>query len=349
MGERNTSIDILKIYAMYQVVLFHVLFHCRFKKTSKPVFSGFLGTKTHFLLSKVVPTILETITCSNLAYFCSLFLLCTKTFSVMDFIKVLFPIANSLCWYIFPYIIWQVLFSLIYPTLKQIDARYYISVIFIFIVVNCFPYVGFYKYVCLGQPFTIIPFTVMGFIGSYLSYHYKETPKYKTVALFILMFYYNYILHQKPEYFQTQWRLLQLFVKTGIFHLPTIMLAVTGFYLMISVKVQWKYQTFLQRIAQCSLAVYIFHVEDPFNHYIKARSIDLNKRHGTFYIPIIMFSVCIVIASVLVDIVRQHLFNTLIFNRNYYQKFTKYLDHFLMNRPLESRSSLDSAIKETKK
>ena len=133
MGERNTSLDILKIIATLQVVIYHVSRHCGYGKPSKPaifaflcifsktnnfnfmMISGFVGAKTRFLLSKVIPIILEYIIYSLFCYFCGIFFFHWTTFSAMGLINVLFPLANSLCWYILPYIIWQVIFSLIYP------------------------------------------------------------------------------------------------------------------------------------------------------------------------------------------------------------------------------------------
>ena len=353
MGERNTSLDILKIIATLQVVIYHVSRHCGYGKPSKPaifallcifsktnnfnfmMISGFVGAKTRFLLSKVIPIILEYIIYSLFCYFCGIFFFHWTTFSAMGLINVLFPLANSLCWYILPYIIWQVIFSLIYPTLKIIDARYFISIIFIILVVYCMPWVGFYKYVSLDGHFSLGPFFLMGFIGSYFSYHYKERPKYIIVIIYILLFYYNYLVHQKPEYFRTEWRLLRLFGDNDYMHLPSVVLAIAGFYLTISIKGQRKYQSFIQRIAQCSLAVYILHYEYPFDIYRLKRAKYYNRRHGPYYIPLIMFCLNIVIAGTFIDIVRQHLFNTFIFKRNYYQIFAKYFDHIFMNQPLE--------------
>ena len=177
----------------------------------------------------------------------------------------------------------------------------------------------------------------MGLISSYFGYHFKETSKLKLVMLiilYIILVYYNFLVHQKPEYFETEWRILGLFRDPTNKGLPSIMLAICLFNIIISIKGQFKCHNIIQAISQCSLGVFMFH----FNSFVINCWIDKTRKHfdrcGYDHIFFFCYSVKICIVGVLIDITRQHIFNTLVFKRKCYQIFTQYFDYFLMNKPL---------------
>ena len=356
MGERQTSLDILRIYATLQVVIFHLCnffgynkpspinmyaLLCVFSKTNNYHFmsiSGYIGTKTKFAFSKLIPLALQTVFYSLFLYLVGIFFLKKTIYTKWNLVKMMFPLANGQYWYVFPYMIWEVLFSLLYPILSKLDTRYYKTICIIFLWVHALPWVGFYGYVGLDKHQSIAPFIVMGLISSYFGYHFKETSKLKLVMLiilYIILFYYNFLVHQKPEYFETEWKILMLFGDRTIKGLPAIMLALCSFYITISIKGQFKCHSFIQAISQCSLGVFMFHSTSFVCSYWVSIARKHYDRFGHDHIFFFCYSVKICIVGVLIDIARQHIFNTLVFKRNYFQVFTQYFDYFLMNKPLQ--------------
>ena len=352
MGERQTSLDILKIYATLQVVMFHIsepfgfhkpstsnmfVFVCVFFITSNLHFmliSGYIGTRTRFAFSKLIPIILQTLFYSLFFYYVAIFFIQNATYSKWELVSLIFPLANAKYWYAFPYMIWEVLFSVLYPILSKLDTRYYKTICFIFLWVHVLPWVGFYKFVGLDANQSIGSFMAMGLISSYFAYHYTEVSKFKLIILYIILFIYNFLVHQKPEYFITEWRLLKLFGDVHWMRLPAIMFAMTSFYIAISIKGQFKYHSVIQAIAQCSLGVFMFHCTSYIMRYWGVIMRSRMARYGPDYIFVLCYSTKLFIVGVLIETVRQHLFNVLIFKRDYYCVITQYVDYFLMNKPL---------------
>ena len=352
MGERQTSLDLLRIFATIQVVIYHVscsfgydkpsksnmfALLCVLGKTSNIHFmsiSGYIGTSARFTFSKLIPLIIQTIFYSLFSYLAAIFFLQNARYSKWELVSMIFPIANSYYWYVLPFIVWDILFSLLYPTLSKLDTRHYKTVCFVFLIVHIYPWFGFYKYVGLHFHQSIGPFIVMGLFSSYFRYHYTEVSKSKLIPLYLVIYYYNFLVHQKPEYFETEWRLIFPFGDRRIMGLPSIILGLCSFYITISIKGQFKRHHLIQTIAQCSLGVFMYHYYPYGWRYWGKIAQDRCINYGPDYIFLFCYSVKLCIAGLLIEISRQYIFNVLIFKRKYYWLFTQYVDHFLMSKPL---------------
>ena len=351
MGERKTGVDFLRVFATLQVILFHT---CQFVGYGSPaknhlmthfsvisktnnlhfmLISGYVGATSNFLFTKQFPVIFASIFYSFLNYFTALFIVKKTTFSYMGLFKACFPLANTCVWYTLPYLTTQILFAFINPTLKNAKLRYHLSVCAIFLWLHVTPFVGFYQHTCLQVQGSIGPFLVLGMCGSFFRFHYKGSNKLVIfyIALYIALYYYNFQVHQHPEYFKTEWKLLELFSQTWIMNLPSIMFAFPLFLISLSFTKQWKYHYLVQFAAECSLPIYMFHCYPE--HYgvwldpLKEKF----KQENT--IELLWWTMKIYISGFLVETTRHHLFNALIFKRFYYKVFTSYFNHIFMETP----------------
>ena len=296
--------------------------------------TGYVGATSSFLFTKQFPILITNIFYSLFNYFTNLFIIKRNTFSYIDLISACFPLAYAYLWYTLPYLASQILFAFINPTLKNTKLRFHLSVCIIFLWLHVTPWVNFYKNTSLEEDRSIAPFLCMGLFGSFFRFHYKGSNKLVIVyiVLYIGLYYYNFQVHQHPEYFETDWRLLKLFSQTWIMRLPSIMFAFPLFLISLSWTKKWKYDYIVQFAAECSFPIYMFHCY-PTNYGFWFDPLKANfKQENT--VELLWLTMKIYISGFLVETIRYHLFNSLIFKRKYYQNFTSYFNYIFMETKL---------------
>ena len=348
--ERNSGLDILRIFATIQVILFHIyltygysqkstnfffIFFCVLSKTNNFHFmliSSFAGCTSHYYLSKSLPLILSTLFYSIFDYFNAISFFKFKNFNLLDLCDVLFPLAKGeYFWYIFPFLVSQFILSLIYPTLEQTNRKYYFTICILFIFLYCFPKVGLYKLSGLGNQYSVGPFMCMSFIGSYMRYHYKnKIENFKLIIIYIVLFSYNFFIHKNHNLNIKQWFLIKILSQTWIMNFPSLIFSLPLFLISLSYNSPFKYSHLLQHLAESSMGIYLLHCSNfhmmYWNPIAKLFFINLNNH----FIYVWKFVLKIYFIGVIVEIIRQHLFKSLLFNRNYYQTFTKKFNYYLM-------------------
>ena len=276
-NKRKTGLDYLRLFATFQVILFHIyqnygygqpstsflfIFFSVLSKTNNFHFmliSSYIGCKSSYLISKTFPLIMSTIFYSVFDYFNGIFFFKRKEFHKEDLFIICFPIAYGSFWYIYPFLSSQFLLSFIYPSLDKLSKRYFFIVCIIFLLIYSLPEIGLYRSSGLGEQLSVGPFTLLSFIASYIRFHYKSIALYKLIILYFILFVYNVIVHQKPEYFDSEWRLIKLLGKTWITHFPSVIFSIPLFLISLKLTKYWRFHFFIQTFAECSMGIYMFH------------------------------------------------------------------------------------------
>ena len=300
--ERKTGLDFLRIFATIQVILFHIYEKHGYGRPSKSflftffsvlsktnnfhfiLISSYVGCKSRYRLSKTFPIILSTIFYSVLDYFDCVFFLHMKEYNSDDLFQAFFPLAYSSClWFIFPFIVSQFLLSFIYSTFEKLNQRYLFTICIIMICIYSFPQVGLYKLSGLYIKESMGPFFCMGFIASYVRFHYKGVGNLKLILLYILLFIYNFYIHQHTHKlpFQSEWRLIKMLGQTAVLQFPSLIFSIPLFLISLSFTKQWKYHNIIQTLAESSIGVYSFQCSTNHLYYWRSFTnflfIDLNK------------------------------------------------------------------------
>ena len=348
MNERIVGLDFLKVFATFQVILFHIYqrngygnpsskflfnFFCVLSKTNNFHFmliSGYVGTTSKFILSKTFPMILATIFYSLFDFFDGLFFFKKIYYNQDDFIRSCCPLAYRAFWYNLPFLIWQFIFSLISPTLEKLNQKYHLTICIIFLCLHVLPWAGFYAIKGLSEQESIGPFLCMSFIASYIKYHYKNIGSLKLIILYILLFVYNYLIHQKPQYFQTNWQILKLFGQTWILRLPSLLFSIPLFFISLEIKKQEKMFYIAKIISECSIGIYMLHNSKFHLIYWIQITRRYFMNHDTYWINALNLTIKTLILGTIIEKTRQHIFNCLLFKRCYYQKFSDILNKYLM-------------------
>ena len=350
---RKTGLDFLRLFATIQVILFHNYHQNGYGKPSKNflftfysvlsktnnfhfmLISSYIGCKSQYLLSKTIPLILSTICYSLISYIDAVFFFHYKEFDSKDLFEYCFPLAfNKGLWYIYPFLVSQFLLSFMYPTFEKLNKKYHFTICIIFIFIFCFPSVGLYKFSGFGYPITLGPFFCMSFIGSYIRFHYINISNKKLVLIYILLFYYNFYVHQNPQFFQSGWKIIQILGKTWILNFPSILFSIPLFLLSLSFNKQFKYHYIIKALAECSMGVFSFHYSRDHKYYWTPIVHNFFINLDLHWIFVWKYVFKIYFCSILVELSRQKIFNCLIFNRKYYRQLSSYINHILMDTKL---------------
>ena len=158
--------------------------------------SGYVGAKSRFLFSKIIPLVLASSFYSLLEHFSAIFFFKRATFSKWELFYAFFPLAKQRYWYNTPFLAWLFLSSFVYPSFEKITSRYYFVTCIVVLLMYCLPMAGYYTFTSLHRQMSIGPFMCMGIIGSYVRLYYKGIGNGKLIILYILLFYYNFLVHQ---------------------------------------------------------------------------------------------------------------------------------------------------------
>ena len=297
--------------------------------------SSYIGCKSKYLLSKTFPLILSTIFYSILDYFDGIYFFHQKEFNSQDLFEAFFPLAYSKClWYIYPFLVSQFLLSFIYPTFEKLPCKYHFTICIIFMCIYCFPSVGLYTFSGFGYYITLGPFFCMSFIGSYVRFHYKNISNFKLILLYILLFCYNFYIHQNPQFFENKWKIIQIVGQTWILHFPSAMFSLPLFLLALSFNKHCRYHYIIQALAECSMGVFSFHYSIFHLGYWLPNTnqffINIEKHWIYVWKNVIKIYVC----SIIVEITRQHIFNCLFFKRNYYHFYSELFNNYIMGKDI---------------
>ena len=131
-------------------------------------------------------------------------------------------------------------------------------------------------------------------------------------------------------YFDSEWRLIKLFGQTWIMHLPSLLFSIPLFLIALSFNKQWKYHYIVQFLSESSISIFMFHYAD-YNR-IKWERIIKPYFHNldTHWKAAISLTFKLYVASALVEFVRLHIFNTLIYKRKYFHDFANFFNYFFM-------------------
>ena len=109
------------------------------------------------------------------------------------------------------------------------------------------------------------------------------------------------------------------------------------FLLSLSITSNGKLHYYVQKLAECSLSVFMFHCVGIHMVYFESRCKAFSKPWHPNNQFLFMYAIRIMFTGTVVDLARQHLFNCLIFKRQYYVDFIDRLNSFLMGLELSQK------------
>ena len=343
MKERNSSFDILRIIATFQVIILHLYVSLwsvnRFNKSFLTLLifvmsescnihflflSSYFSCRSKYSLWKILPVILQTIFYSTFGFFTSVLFFKKKAFNTAMISQSLIPMGHSRYWFNYPFLLSQFVCSFIYPTLLQLEKKRLLLITVIFVLVYTLPSVGIYE--CGFKPKSIIGFMAYSFIGTYIRLYPSNYSLLIHILIYIVTVGYNYFINYN-YYLHSEFRIIQLFLIRSIFYMPQIIMAVASFSVFAKLKITTKYASIIQHFAEFSLGIYMLHYTREHRFiWINAMQQYADKKYIHEYWQYALYNgLKIYIVGCIIEFTRYKLFQLLIFRRQFYLYPSRYI------------------------
>ena len=349
MNKRKTSLDLLRIFATFQVVSFHCYaYPLENKCYHLPLITEFFYSLTttcnvHFMLissyitstskytfAKQMPLILETIFYSVFSYFSSIYFFNLKTININTFLFYLLPIANSVYWYTGPYLLSGLICSLIYPTLQKHIKKFHFWVIIIIFFLYCIQFVGYYKLLGLYTR-TYSTFLVISLIGCFLRFYEVKKPFsfFVIIFLFLSIFKCYTLIHETNS---KHWY-IRIFWLREIWQPLTMIFGISSFLFVIKIDYETKYEKYIQKISELSFPIYLIHLhpENKFLWYYPLKKY-AHEELNIYWKRNLLMTLKVYFVCSIIEVVRKEIFNTFIYNRKYYRNFCNWLNKITVDK-----------------
>ena len=343
---RQTSLDILRIYATFNVVVIHCTMFKYYSPIKKHPFntivlyllckpcnylfmliSGYIGLFVTYRISQVLNIVIETSICSLFSVvFIQCFFLELIPFSSIKWSYYLTPVAHNIYWYPAPFIFTQLLFYFIHPTIKQMSIHKYIkfaSIILFMLLVHEF---GYYINIGLSSTRYNISSFMISFFLCPLIYNWKDKVEKYSVLILIVGFIYNYLVHyfEFPN-FRGIFLILNMFFDYNLFEIPSLFLSLSMLFVALSIKSSISYGNIIQTIAELSYGTYLFGLGKHMKYYWAKRLDYVNDFH-TFSNLTFCMSIKSFICLSFIAFVESKFTKLLIYRRKYFSIFKMKLD-----------------------
>ena len=343
MVQRKVSIDILRIIATCQVISRHCFEYplklstcfklpfvseCFFSLMTTcnvhfMLISSYLASKSRFFFTKQIPIIFTNVFYSLFSYFLSIVFFKCSQYKYDLFIIYLFPIANTIYWYIGPFLLSSMICSMIYPTFKQHTSKYQFTFTFIIFLLYSIQFVGYYTNLGLDA-WKFSSFHVVSLFSSIIRFNDINIKLSIAIIIFFLMWIHQYYIysHQTDS---LHWY-IRIFWIRGLLHPSTILFGITSFIVALKINFQTKYANFLKILAELSLPIYMIHFH-PLNKHIWIKPLMKYQNQLDIYWKYNFISVFkIFIVSGLIEIIHKKISELILYKREYFNNIIQYFN-----------------------
>ena len=354
--KRQTSLDVLRIIATFEVVWIHCIFFASehykkklpfptilsyiFTKTCNFLFmliSGYVGMSVPFRISHVLSLIIETeAILVFIAVFVHGFFYRFLDVSSIDWFDLLTSIAHNRYWYTAPFLFTQLVFYFIFPTIQKTPLKKYSKYSILILLLLIFQQYKYYKIGLNTDRYDITSFMMAYFMCPIIKklndshnerfsltslYHRRvyRIYKYFPFLFFIFSVIYNYYISYYT-FPSTYWFEKELF-NTDLFEFPSLMLSASMLAVAVSLNIN-KYTQLFRGIAELSYGIYLFglgpHMDPSWNIRRRYRRSTPEFVKFTFMLSL---KTMVCLGSIVFIINR--MLKLFIFRRGYYTSFIR--------------------------
>lgn len=218
-----------------------------------------------------------------------------------DFIKCFFPILSNNNWFTTYYILFYILSPFVVPLIKNISQRQHFTLIVITVIAGPLLSIITSTYVFSNLYYFVVVFLIASYIRLYSPKITNNLSLCLTIAISILIVYLAAIL---TSYKWLNGKGINRIL--GMTKLPMLLFAVSVFCIFKNLKV--KYNPFINKIASCTLTVYLLH-DNSFRQFIWQKIFHISDyRFSKFYLPYSLVVVLIIFtSSILIELIRKRI------------------------------------------
>ncbi len=352
MKKRESNLELLRIVAMFMIILYHFIYHSGIYTYSWGnlrlvshiiialiivhvnvfiLITGYFGYKSKFRISKLLSLN------NSIWFYVVIFtvigvLLLNMTFTKVELLKAFLPISIKDYWFMTNYLLLYLFMPFINRIINSISKRnYQLLLVIIIIVFSVLPTLTGGEFYDVFSGFALYQFVMMYLIGAYLGkYKVNYDTKILLISFFSLCFL-NCVSYKIGTIIVNSPNSLLHYignnqVNSFISYCNPIIIfqAISFFLLFTKMKIN---NTLINSVSSCTLGVYLIHDNNVFRNFYKDKIIiesDLNIIFISIIVSVLVFIICVLIESI-----RQDLFKN-IYNfkiSNYLRpKYTKYFN-----------------------
>ena len=345
---RNSTLDILRIYATFQVIFYHLasvagnynrkgvsnlMALCNvITKTNNYNFmmiSAYLGTRSKLELSKLCPVVIEVVFFTLfLSCFVNVFFYNTAKITWKRFKYYMFPMMHDIYWYPLPFLFSRIIFSFIYPPLEK-RKWLHLKLIIIFCWIIYERVEDNYKAVGFGMDrHTTAPFITASLVSSYIYYHGKEIKRYISIIMFLCAFSWNFYIHKEIGNitFLKGYTGQKALIEPSILEFSSLLLASTAFLIITQMKIHTKHPKIYQTLAELSFGIYLYGLDFQVLKWSYYRGSQIKNQFNLFIIEDFILSIKVYTVLATITFTQKKFLGLLLFHRRYYTYFTKLID-----------------------
>ena len=332
--KRNSSLDCLRIIATLQTILIHCVSYSIGRsvaikhililvyKTCNYNFmmvSSYVAAGSNFRFSKILNLALNVTICNCvLKYIINPFFGYNMLLSYKNIIENIFPISHNKYWYFSPFLFTEVLFSVIYKSLKQNDKIFNVKINCLICLFLFLRKEGLFKSIGISNDFSIAPFIISGFIVSYIKNFMINCSLNKLIFIFFLIYSWNIF-----NYFMNMDSYLHIFgirliFNCEIFGLPSFALSILSLLIFLKIKIFNKYVKIFQTLAEMSMSIYMLHTSQPHMEICWKELRKYKNNSLIFSINALFYTFKIFITNGFISFTLSKFNNILIFRRKFF-------------------------------
>lgn len=330
--KRNSSIELLRIFAMFLILLSHCVSHSEinigqittnYNKILIQVLTlgnlgvnlfilitGFFNYNKKFEIKKIIKLYIDTLFYSIIIY-AILIITDINDFSVTMFIKSIFPITFNEYWFVTAYIMLIIISSLLNIIINNIEKEKHLKYIF----VGCFIW-GILKTITAQDYYgnQLIHFSLMYLIGSYLG-KYKPCLKNKK-ALYMCISFISIILIISTICINLIAAKIPAIEKYGtyFFKRDSILIIISSFCIFLLFINNSFENKMINKISSSAFSVYLIHDNPNIREFLWVKLLKVNEYINS---PLLIFYVIIIVifvffTCILIDKIKKKLLDNII-------------------------------------
>ena len=335
-SSRNYGIELLRIISMFMVVVLHVIGSNNLFITSSylqtdahyllasvletlcycavnvyAIISGFVGYKSKFKLSRIVKLWSLVFFFSVISYVLEITVLHVE-FSLLQLIKVCFPLLTSKYWYFSAYILVAILSPAFNVLIEKMGQKLYFAIMFLLLLFIGVCGVLFGTIWGLSSGYSALWLSILYFVGAYFAkYGLLKMRKLYLFLIYIvssLSLYLIYIIMivigRKIEIFATSSYMFHDYLSVFV-----IIQAIALVNLFAKINVPSNIQKMVGIIASLTFGIYIIHGTPFFYQTIMTKLSFILNYHSALVIPfILILAIAIFTLCCVIEYVRQLIF-----------------------------------------
>ena len=343
---RNSSIDIFRIFATFQVILWHLVswhyknqpyehgfplsclsFNCNFDFI---LISSYVIADSTFKFSKLLPTLIDTSSSTFLLKtIIHYFLGFPLEINLTNIIIYLTPNMHNISWYTTSFVYSRVLFATIFPTLKKMTYFFHIKTIFVILSMHFLTTEKLFLFTTIGKC-GVGTFIVAALVGSYIRF-YPPTLNKKSIT-FLIIFIIVWLNALNYVDFSRLYFIPGIKTITSNYFVDFSSLVIATIYLIFvtNLNFQTNYSSIYKNIAELSLGVYVLN-RRPYvtKYWLNAWELDSKIQFPLkiFLNPIIIIALKTFFVSGILTYIKNKIFNIILFHRKYYKYIINLFDY----------------------